>query len=291
MMEYFFLNINYNGRSEVDYWLNEQGLAPIFYGNATIEQIKNNKGHKLTSQQYQDAKRFIDTFSIMNSNAIICSIGNEYTYIYKQDGPLQEYGKYKLPNGDLVKAVKIKLIKKEKIKNCPLILVSIKANRYIASGTFKNLSHERYSGNSKALDFLIERKLVRVSNFAEYLKCLSSIEFETLIAKYLEESGLFVPAYKGGFIRNYDLFCRNMTVKDIKIDKIIVKPKESISVQIKLHLPRNAHSAGTDYFFCIFSDVSADNIYDHEYIRRNLEKAPATKKWLENSLYWIDPKI
>lgn len=32
-MDHFILNINYNRKSEVDYWLGEQELAPIFYGN------------------------------------------------------------------------------------------------------------------------------------------------------------------------------------------------------------------------------------------------------------------
>lgn len=290
-MEYFILNINYKekkgkAKNEVDKWLEKEQIAPIFYRKSTIEQIKNSKGHNLTDNQFRDARNFIDTFGEINKEIVIFSIGNEYIYIYKQDGPLKELPRYQTPNNDLVKGFKIHLIKKVEIKKCPLILVSIKSNRYISSGTFKSLSHERYLGNLKALDY-VTGKEAKVSNFKEYLQCLSSIEFETLIAKYLEELGFFVPAYKGGFIKNYDLFCKNNTNKNIEVDGDEAKSGEDLSVQIKLHLSKTNKDTNTDHYFCITSDVTGANIHDHEYLNEHIEKTPNTKKWLETSLRWV----
>lgn len=287
-MNYFILNINYNGKPEVDYWLDEQKLAPIFYGKYTLDQIRNNKEHALTRLQYRDAKLFVDTFDNVKNDSIIFSIGNEHVYIYKQDDKLREFTEYRKPDNDLVKGFKIKLVKKVKIKDCPLILVSIKSNKYIATGTFKSLAHNRYIGNTNALDYLVGCKPVKISSFTEYLKCLSSVEFETLIAKYLEESGLFVTAYSGGCMRNYDLFCRNVTNETIKADKITVDPNQRISIQIKLHLTRHAYQDCVDHFFCISSDLLENNVHDHKYLQKNIERTPVTKKWLENSLDWVN---
>ncbi len=283
-MEYFILNINRDGKNEVKKWIDEEKIAPIFYGKCTIEEIKNNKEHRLTLNQFRDAKNFIDTFSEINKEALILSIGDEYIHIYQQEGQLKEWPEYQTPNNDLVKGFKVKEIKKVAIKKCPLILISIKSNRNISSGTFKSLQHERYLGNAKAIDHIMGKK-AQVSDFKEYLKCLSSIEFETLIAKYLEELGFFVPAYKGGFIKNYDLFCKNETNENIKIDKTNVDSGETVSIQIKLHLKKLNKNTQPDHYFCITSDVKGDHIHNHEYLEENLRTN--TKKWLETSLQWV----
>ena len=85
-------------------------------------------------------------------------------------------------------------------------------------GTFKSIedpnnpeSHmNSYFGNIKALEYILKDKKEKVSvnSFSEYLECLSPIEFETLIAKLKEEEGYYVPAYKGGMLKDYDLICK-----------------------------------------------------------------------------------
>lgn len=94
---YFILNINYSRKTQVDFWLGQKGVAPIFYDGATIAQIREDRGHGLRPRQYSDAKSFVNTFSVdsVNEDAVIFSIGNEYVYIYKQAEPLKEWPLYK----------------------------------------------------------------------------------------------------------------------------------------------------------------------------------------------------
>lgn len=303
-MKYYILNINYNRKSEVDYWLSERGMAPIFYGQlkiATIkekvkvdDELKKEADYLIGPQAYTDAKRFVYTFATLNNEAVIFSIGNEYLYIFKQGGPLFENKEIdKKYSNDLVKCFKINLLKKVKIKDCPLVLVSIKSNRHVQSGTFRDLNDDKkYLGNTKALEYLISGKSISVNNYAAYLQCLSSLELETLIAKYLEEKGLFVPAYKGGFLKNYDLFCRNLSNINVVVGNVVVKPKTSISVQIKLFL-KDEHRKilnGADMFFCISSSFEDKRVCDWHYLNDNILENSYTKKWLNTTLDWVEVK-
>lgn len=283
-MRYYILNINREGENKVDYWLGERGIAPIFYGQTTIDQLRSGKDHNLKLQAYLDAKTFVNTFHETNKDAVIFSIGEEFIYVFKQKGPLAEIEKCE---DDLVKGFKIEIIKKIKINICPLVLTSIKANRKISSGTFKDLSSHLYLGNTRALAFLLTGKKVTIPSYSQYLQCLSSLEFETLVAKFLEEKGFFVPAYKGGFIKNFDLFCRNLTGRAIELDQRKIQPHEVLSVQIKLNLKKGHLKRAVDIYFCINSESEESNIYDWRYFEKEIVAGSATAKWLETTLDWV----
>jgi hypothetical protein len=282
-MQLFFMNVNFDQNNEVDYWIGEKNFAPIFYGQSTIEQILKDDGHNLKPLAFKDAKSFLEIMKARN-DCLIVSIGNEYIYFFSQDGDLIELEEYK---GDIVKGCNIKTIKKVKIKETPLILASIKANRYLSSGTFKPLSLDKNFGNIKAIEYVLSEEKIQINDFTSYLSCLSSLEFETLIAKVFEELGCFVPAYKGGFIRNYDLFVRN--IKEIPISKpgIILDPMEVKSVQIKLNLEDSHINQITDYFFAIKSTQEEPNIFSSSKIESLLASLPITSFWLEQTLFWV----
>ncbi|MDO8676464.1 MAG: hypothetical protein Q7K16_02330 [Candidatus Azambacteria bacterium] len=285
-MKYYILNINYDKKSQVDYWLGDRRLAPVFYGNSALEQIRSGVDHKIPPQAYVDAKRFVHTFDKINESNIIFSIGDRFVYVFKQGGLLKEI-KENSYKKDLIKCFEIKLLKKVEIKDCPLVLVSIKANRYIQSGTFRDLNDDKYLGNTKALEHLLNGKVVVVPNYARYLQCLSSLEFETLIAKYLEEKGLFVPAYKGGFLKNYDLFCRNLGTSNIILGDMVIRPKDSLSVQVKLNITHDHKKdlERVDLFFCINSTVKDKKIFNWRYLEKNI--SGNTKTWIETVLDWV----
>jgi hypothetical protein len=216
-LDYFLLNVNRDNINYVDEWIKNKKIAPIFYGKSTINEIVNQK-----DAFPPDAYHFIDNFSKININAIIFSIGNSNIYIYKQKTILKEYDEFRnIINGDLVKGIEIELLKEVEIKKCPLVLITIKSNRYMSSGAFRKIDElkgKSYFGNIKALEYLLYNKKPEIKSFEDYLFCLSSLEFETLIAKIYEENKFYVPAYKGGFIKNYDLFCRNGDdIKSIQI--------------------------------------------------------------------------
>jgi hypothetical protein len=244
-MDYFLLNINTKGKNCVEEWIEKKNIAPIFFGHSTIDEIIN-KEKSLPS----DAYLFINTFYNINKNAIIISISDKNLYVYRQA---------------------------EEVKECPLILSTIKSNRYMSAGTFRKIQEQKgtsYFGNIKAIEYLLNNEKPKINSFEDYLFCLSSIEFETLLAKMYEGNGYYVPAYKGGFIKNFDLFCRKGT--------------ENLSIQIKLNLTNKQYNKYTDLFYCINSEREEDNIRTWKDIKHEIKKCNETKVWLEKTLKWVN---
>jgi len=281
---YFLLNINVLEESQVDYWIKDRGIAPIFYFDATLDDIRKGIAKSEKGKPLKDAMNFVSTFSKINENDRIISIGDRKIYIYKQKGELREWeNNYKVTTKNksethLVKGFEIELLKEKDVAICPLVLVTIKSNQWMTRGTFKPIDEKRkgsYFGNCRAIDYLLTDKIIKVNSFKEYLECLSSLEFETLIAKIYEDKGYFVPAYKGGFIKNYDLFCR--------------KDNERLAIQIKLHLTEEhiKTSGNPDIFYCITSTVRNNNIKDWEDIKKEMDMYSKTKDWLNKCLEWV----
>jgi hypothetical protein len=162
-MGYYLLNVNRQHESKVDYWIGERQFAPIFYGQSTINQIKKSKT-EYSHNQIRDAELFINTFEKQNNSAIIFSIGDKYIYFYKQMGKLQELEQYinKDNTKSLVKGFLIKIIEKKLIKECPLILITVKSNRYMSAGTFKKINpiseNNSYFGNILSIEYLLTNK-------------------------------------------------------------------------------------------------------------------------------------
>jgi hypothetical protein len=276
-LDYILLNINRNSVNYVDDWIKKRNIAPIFYGKSTINEIINNP-----KKFPRDASMFINTFLKINNDVILFSIGNSNLYIYKQMGIVKEYNEYnETVDGDIVKGIKIEILKEVEIKKCPLILITVKSNRYMSSGTFRKLNpiseSNSYFGNILSIQYLLTNEMQELKTFRGYLFCLSSLEFETLIAKMFEEKGYFVPAYKGGFIKNYDLFC--------------TKDDKTISLQIKLEMELDYFNESIDYFYCINNNMGSEvKIKNWKNIEEELEKCPNTKKWLSKTLHWVKYK-
>jgi hypothetical protein len=276
-MKYFLLNINESKINQVDYWIDRREFAPIFYKQSTIEQIRSRTAEK----RNKDAERFVSTFENINNDTLIVSKGESYFYFYKQKSELLELEQHikKDKSQHLVKGFYIKEKRKYLIKNCPLVLGTIKSNTYLTMGTFREINSKNrnssYFGNILAIKYVMTDEKQIVNNFAEYLFCLSSLEFETLIAKMFEEKGYFVPAYKGGFLKDFDLFCR--------INNKIT------SLQIKLVMENDDYKENTDYFYCIINNATQiNNIKNFNVIKEELNQCPKTMAWLKQSLYWVN---
>lgn len=251
-----------------------------------------------------DVEKFIELFnSTQNADSIILSIGEDETstdslYIYQKDGPLEEITSlsvdkenYKTCNYvDNAIGFKIKLLKKIKVVECPLVLATIKSNTRLTMGTFKSIedpnnseSHmNSYFGNIKALKYILngKKEKIAVDSFAEYMECLSPIEFETLIAKLKEEEGYFVPAYKGGMLKDYDLICK--------------KDGRQENIQIKLNLSKDTYNKYKKKGLIIYCVSKSEKIvdptvtiYDWQDIEKLINKSPNTKKWLSQTLDWV----
>ncbi len=305
-MKYYYLQIKEGYKTFfdcVDKWLHTNHLAAIFSLNSIDDFLSDRKDLS------KDSQNFIKTFNDEKEESILVSIGckeennkkSDYLYIYKKDGKLKEYkrqsSKYKVDlshyqsNPENVIGFPIKLLVEIPIVQAPLVLATIKSNQYLSRGTFKELlkkptkddpesTFNSYFGNRKAIDYLVSGKPVQVDNFEQYLECLSSIEFETLIAKLKEEQGYFVPAYKGGSFKDYDILC-------------FKKNKEEY-IQAKLNLLKETFKEYKDIkdlnIYCVHSEVDKrifQNILDYEDIQKELIDCPNTRKWLSHSLNWV----
>lgn len=303
--QYFLLNIidddNKKRVNKVKCWIEGKKFAPIFFHGHTIDQIKNktdisvltHRGHPYnsTSHTHSDAEKFVETFSKFpnTDDMIIFSISETKIYFFKQDGKLVPF---KADEEHGVKGFSIKPLKEFDIKNCPLVLAGIKASLYLALGTFKELQEKYHLGNIEAIKYLLNNENASFKDFSDYLKCLSSVEFETLIAKIFEEKGFFVPAYKGGFLKNLDLVCRNSTEELKEIGGKEILPRGRITIQIKKTLKNTDYKEyeenSVDFYFCIDSELETKkNVFDAEYIKRLLYKSK-TYDWLKETLDWAD---
>ena len=275
-MEYYLLNIKIDDESQVDHWIGEKKFAPIFYGQSTIKQILN-KNSTLPPRTQSIAYLFCTTFEKINENAILISLGKIKIYFYKQIGILQEIETYerKYKNEikkSIPKGFNIEILNKIPIKECPLILSSIRSNRQMQAA-FRKIN---YFGNILSIKYILSGKKQEVDNFRDYLLCLSSLEFETLIAKMFEEKEYFVPAYKGGFLENIDLICK--------------KDGETKTIQIKLKMENENYrdDIDIDFYYCIINNTAIKgNVINSTIIKEELEKCSNTKKWLNQTLDWV----
>jgi hypothetical protein len=76
---------------------------------------------------------------------------------------------------------------------------------------------------------------------------LSSVQFETLIAKLFEEQGCFVPAYRGGATQGIDIIAFNDSENEITVGHIGVPPGSPISIQVKRRTSLEKPPPGCDY--------------------------------------------
>ena len=299
-MKYYLLQIKEGPHGgpfydTVNKWISA-GYAAVF--------TKDPLGKIGTNPVSADVEKFIELFnSTQNDDSIILSIGEDETstdslYIYQKDGPLEEITSlsvdkknYKTCNYvDNAIGFKIKLLKKIKVVECPLVLATIKSNARLTMGTFKSIedpnnpdSHmNSYYGNIKALEYILHDKKEKVSvdSFAEYMECLSPIEFETLIAKLKEEEGYFVPAYKGGMLKDYDLICKRDSRQE--------------NIQIKLNLSKDTYNKYKKKGLIIYCVSKSEKIvdptvtiYNWQDIEKQINKSPKTKKWLSQTLDWV----
>lgn len=299
-MKYYLLQIKEGPHGgpfydTVNKWISA-GYAAVF--------TKDPLGKIGTNPVSADVEKFIELFnSTQNDDSIILSIGEDEIstdslYIYQKDGPLEEITSlsvdkknYKTCNYvDNAIGFKIKLLKKIKVVECPLVLATIKSNTRLTMGTFKSIedpnnpdSHmNSYYGNIKALEYILHDKKEKVSvdSFAEYMECLSPIEFETLIAKLKEEEGYFVPAYKGGMLKDYDLICKRDSRQE--------------NIQIKLNLSKDTYNKYKKKGLIIYCVSKSEKIvdptvtiYNWQDIEKQINKSPKTKKWLSQTLDWV----
>lgn len=302
-MNYYFLQIKEGPHGGpfhdcVYKWIRAEYAAVFTKNSYDLESLKAKVDNKDLTDISRDVFDFIEfgEKSKKSDDSIIISIGEkegkDHLFIYKKDGEIEEIkdskvevdSKYYNNNPaqtDHAIGFRIKLLKDIPVVDCPLVLATIKSNIRIAMGTFKTIITP---GNIKAIEHILSGKEVKVDSFTQYLECLSPVEFETLIAKIKEEEGYFVPAYKGGMLKDYDLICKSKE-ESLKQENIQVKLNLSGSTYNKYKEKKDL------IIYCVTkSDEIIDSkivIRDSSCIKEELRKLPKTTAWLKESLSWV----
>lgn len=301
-MNFYNLNIKHhkdtadrNSRrvSHAAVWLDERLRVPIFYRKSTIANILDNKAG-LLGRARSEAKRFCEIGKNPGcwDETLIVTIDDGQVWIYKPSGTIEERSDESYPD-DLVKSFPITLLKKLPIRDVPIILASMKSNPNFAQSTFQDIPSVpdgKYAGNVAAIRHLLGSGLAEGYNLSR-IDCLSSIEFETLVAKLLEEAGLFVPAYKGGFMKDVDLMASNDGREEIAVGEFRIPGGGTKTIQVKLRADNAVEARGNADYLVTGSDCSEDFCFGRVWLSDQLAKYPHTNAWFHRSTKWADDHI
>jgi len=196
-----------------------------------------------------------------------------------------------------VKIAEVEIVSDGFLKDVPTILSNIGANLNLVRGTFREIK-EGNIGNLLALDEIMRKE--GIDSKREYdktiltaLRCLGANELETLIAKIFEESGLFVPSYVGGFMKDIDLFVYNDNEKPVKVGDIEFEGNAGKTVQIKSYLGHNNTKVPepVDIYFQLNGKYKPINSHkfrlNYKWIEQVLPELNNTRNWLKRLLNWI----
>lgn len=267
-----------SGNSEVNF-----PAVPIYFdcNYDNEEQFLKDGGAKGQGELFFECGRHPDEKYI-----VVIHEGN--VHILRPSGSVQFKKSSVLEDKDgYVKLLPVEILKKMPISEVPVILASIGANRYYSSGTFREISDV---GNIRAIQMVLGLNIAVPDSptIIHAIECISSIEFETLVAKIFEEAGFFVPAYRGGTMPGADLFVYNKLTAPISIGGLSVASGARKSIQVKLPVHATLPPQGIDYLVACNVPESS-SVFGAEWLAIALAKSPRTKEWLKTSLEWLPP--
>lgn len=259
----------------------KQPAIPIYFDSTP----KNKEDFLLHGRSNEQGRHFFDCGE-NNEDKIIIVISKGTVNLLKPTGDINFIqSSIHTDYTGMVKLLPVKTLESFSLADVPAILAGIAANRYYSSGTFREI---KTYGNILAIQSLLKCKVENppVNDIKNALICLSSFEFETLIAKIFEEAGFFVPAYRGGNMQGADLFAHNNTLQDIKISGLCVPAGQRISIQVKLNSTLKTPPAGIDYLIGI--DIAAsDKCLSTTWLRNSLQSSILSTEWIKQSLSWL----
>ena len=213
---------------------------------------------------------------------------------------------------DVPKLVPVHEVYRERMTHIPTLLTQINANRRLSSSTFKVITDD--FGNNFAIDYLLfkggllegyPRSTPETRTIQHLLLCLGANELISLVARILEEQGLYVPAPNGGFVKNVDLFAYNDSPRTLDIAGLRVPGRSAfrsgaITLQVKgiSTDTRPEVSPEVDYLVQLNAELpdrdtptedvpSAGRVFNAEWIETMLRRSPNTRRYLNRLLRWV----
>lgn len=275
---------------------------PIFYGRISAETIRNPNKNKLTGRKKGEAKAFVGVADNENewSSVKISIIDDGYVWIVSPSGKIEEFNKMKIPaipSRDTMKCMQVKILAKKRQQDVPFILASQRVNRYFSSGTFTELSKDKFWANKLAIE-LICKQPSRLSvkeisrNITSPVELLSSSELETLVARILEEHGFFVASRVPGGLQNIDIIAWNDNSRNVNLHGLKVESGCSVSIQIKQGDIdfKKYDNVEIDYFIATGNEkrYRTQNLLGLDWFDFILESSPKSAAWLKRSTRWAE---
>jgi hypothetical protein len=316
---YFNLNIKHpywdKESSAADYWLRERRVAPVFFGFDSVEEVMSGvMKTSLETRQRNEMLEFLNLTKramVEKFDPIIVTIGSGHAWIYRpigepKSGDMFEFQRNGEMASDVPKYYAVEFIVDEiPVSSVPYILASMKANQAFSRGTFREIRSvaadelASYRGNIAAIQSLIGWEL---GFSVDPLECISSVEFETLIAKLFESNGFFVPAHRGGVLKDIDLFAHLESEAENRL--LNVRKQRVLSIQLKIAVRSRStrsqlgewlQSSSGNYLITLESRPSAElkdfsdqgRYLTRDWIKSAVASAPFVDQWLSRSLKWV----
>lgn len=264
------------GNSEFEKYLlqAESKFIPIYFDRSysNEEDFLCHGGSKKQGQLFFEYGHERDSkYIIINSRGII--------NVYKPTGPVifRQISASTEADG-WVKLLPVELVVAKPSTEVPAVLAGINANRYYSSGTFREITSP---GNIAALQFLLglQENATGPRSLLEALNLLGSIEMETLVARILDEQGLFVPAHHGGTMQDIDLFAHNDSDHPINVSGLKVGVNSRIAIQIKTRSNFKYKPVGVDFVICT-NGIEKEWQLTCQWLLESIKISPITAKCL-----------
>lgn len=314
MAQYFNLNIKHPHYDALQddatqitgaaaHWLGQRGKGVVYFGIDTVESIR-------------EAKKPIEAFNFIRlgdnkenwDTCFVITIQNGNIWIYKPAGKVEDAEEisFKRKNSDasvtrdILKVMKVEMLTgfPKSVSQVPLILASMKVNQAFSRNTFREIDSKKYKGNIAAIQYATGHWEPGFE--VDPLEFLSSIELETLVAKLFEAHNCFVPAYKGGFLADVDLFVTprsRVELADLILDPSAqAEKKKTWSIQVKLseensELKRWLSKDTARHLLITLNRDEVDGQprqqFNREWIRNAVKETPTVHEWLLESLKWL----
>jgi len=288
-MEYFYLKLG-RGNSLVQESLvgATKPEARIFFDNFSLDDYEAGKGG---NEPREFVRRGNPEF---HHRTLMVVVHEGEIWVLRPAGKVKFLAAIRNEEGITLtpKVMPIEIVAHRFAKEVPPVLAGIGANQNYARGTFRRINDW---GNYKAIDWITGRVGLgdhwdlSQQGADQLLECLGSTELETLVARLLEEHGCFVPAYRGGMMKDIDLFAHNDGGRPIEIGPINVPARGGISIQVKrwaegMHCPD-----GVD---CLIGlGVTGPKSIDGSRLLKLLTRSPHARKWLVRSLQWLPGEL
>ncbi len=309
VMRYFFVKIG-SGNSYaaplLDDWKLGTPAVAGFFRSVPLQEIID----RVDDDSVRFSRQAIDLYrwSTGDLDGYGVCVAAGFVWILRPSGPMYEMEREEfearvgptIHSDDVPKIVPVHVLYRQRVTHVPGLVAQLTANRHLSSSTFKEISDD--FGTVVSIEHVLFKAGIQdrypaitpdKRDYYHLLQCLGGNELIVLIARILEENGLWVPAPTGGFVKNIDMIAYNDTPHTIALDELAVPPRRyfragAITIQVRgvVQDTRPVRSPEIDYVVQINAEPGP-GVLGCRWIESRLWNAPASRQWLERIVRWV----